>query len=105
VVKEKDRRTTLSTVEGLLVRIDASTETLRREFKRADRKVAQSAGKIAHSLNRIAKRFSRLATSTMTNLSAFEASLLGLGAVGLVWALKWLSDMGLSSRARRSQLP
>ena len=50
-------------IEDLLLRIDASTESLRRELKRADAQVAQSAGKIDRALARIDKSFKRLGAS------------------------------------------
>ncbi len=65
----------MATVEDLLVRIDASTETLRRELKRGDAEVARSSVKIDRSLARVDKSFERLGLSAK---KALRSSRLGM---------------------------
>lgn len=61
--------------ERLLVRIDATTEQLRREMRSADQAMGRSEGKIKGSLNKIDRQFTKLNRS----LSGFKAALGGIG--------------------------
>jgi hypothetical protein len=65
--------------ERLLVRIDATTEQLRREMKAADKAVGNTANAVERSLKRIKKSFDGLRTS-LNRMGAI------IGGVGLAAA-------------------
>ena len=67
----------MATAEQLLVRIDATTEQLRRELKRADETVAKSTGKIDRAMKTVDKTFAGFNKTV-------SGAVKGLGALGLV---------------------
>lgn len=67
----------MATAEQLLVRIDATTEQLRRELKRADETVAKSTGKIDRAMKTVDKTFAGFNKTV-------SRAVKGLGALGLV---------------------
>ena len=69
-------------VQGMLVRIEATTAQLRQEMARADSSVAQTSGKIDKSLGRVDAAFDRAGERAENAAGLIKSSL--AGAVGLV---------------------
>lgn len=65
----------MPTLEELLVTIDATTENLRRELKRADDSVVDFAGKVGKSVDRVQKELDRVAAKTKTLATQMNANL------------------------------
>ena len=62
-------------VQGMLVRIEATTAQLRQEMARADSTVGQSAGKIDKSLGRIDTAFDRAGESAQSAAGLIKSAL------------------------------
>lgn len=73
----------MADVESLLIRIDASTEQLRRELRRADQQVAQSTSRIDRQLSAIDQRFAIIdrAAGLATKALAGYMAVFSVGAV------------------------
>lgn len=73
----------MADVESLLIRIDASTEQLRRELRRADQQVAQSTSRIDRRLSAIDQRFAIIdrAAGLATKALAGYMAVFSVGAV------------------------
>lgn len=72
------------TVEELLVRIDATTENLRRELKRADDQVAKATGSIDRRLSSLDKSFGSIGKSLGAVNRLLGPFALGLSAAGIL---------------------
>lgn len=81
----------MPSVDSLLVKIDASTELLRRELKKGDASVRDFANKTDRHLDRFEKRFQRIGRSAGRALSGLGVA---LGAGGIA--------VGLQNAARRA---
>lgn len=71
-------------VRGMLIRLEATTEQLRREMAKADSTVAQVAGRIDSQLGRVDGAFDRLsqtAQSALRTLKGAAAGYLGMGGI------------------------
>jgi hypothetical protein len=66
-------------VQGMLIRIEATTAQLRQEIARGDAAVAQSAGKMDTSLGRIDSAFDRTGANAGTLQAAVSAAFTGIG--------------------------
>ncbi|WP_339455740.1 tape measure protein [Pseudomonas sp. EA_65y_Pfl1_P120] len=71
-------------VQGMLVRIEATTAQLRQEMARADSSVGQASGKIDKSLGRIDTAFDRAGERALNASGLIKTALAGaIGAVGI----------------------
>ncbi|MBJ2216433.1 tape measure protein [Pseudomonas sp. MF7453] len=71
-------------VQGMLVRIEATTAQLRQEMARADSSVGQASGKIDKSLGRIDTAFDRAGERALHASGLIKSALAGaIGAVGI----------------------
>ncbi|MGN7445450.1 tape measure protein, partial [Pseudomonas lactis] len=71
-------------VQGMLVRIEATTAQLRQEMARADSSVAQASGKIDKSLGRVDTAFDRAGERAQNSAGLIKSALAGaIGAAGI----------------------
>ncbi|MGF0241253.1 phage tail tape measure protein [Rhodococcus sp. IEGM1300] len=74
-------------VQGMLVRIEATTAQLRQEMSRADSTVAQASGKIDKSLGRIDEAFERAGESAQSAAGLIKTALgaaIGVASIGKI---------------------
>lgn len=74
-------------IQGMLVRIEATTAQLRQEMARADSSVAQASGKIDKSLGRIDESFDRAGESAQNAAGLIKSALgaaIGVASIGKI---------------------
>lgn len=85
-------------VQGMLVRIEATTAQLRKEIARADSSVAQASGKIDNSLKQVDEAFDRVEAHSVALREGVSRAFTGVGiaAAGAVAGLVALTTSTLS---------
>lgn len=83
----------MADLNDLLIRIDATTEQLRRELKRAEQSVAGTGAKIDNMGRNIDRRFARIGSSARALASSFGVA---FGVAGLGAAVRSVTDAGIA---------
>jgi lambda family phage tail tape measure protein len=85
-------------VQGMLVRIEATTAQLRQEMARADASVAQASGKIDKSLGRVDEAFDRAGESALGAAGLIKTALAGaIGAASISKIIETADSYGQMS--------
>lgn len=79
--------------QELLVVIDASTEQLRRQLKRADDSVARSTGKIDRSIKKVDQTFNRLGAAAQAASRAMSVAVAAVAGSAVLHKLTSTADM------------
>lgn len=82
----------MPTLDELLVKIDASTELLRRELNKGDKSVTKFQRNVDRKLGRVDKRFAKLGAGIRTALGAFG---IGVGVAGIASFTRSVTNAGL----------